>query len=86
MAHSDPSIGLVLGLSLVVFCFGGIWFLVTAFRQSIWWGLGCLFIPIFQLIFLFVHWSEAKKPFLLQLAAFVVFLMCFIISPQTLHR
>ena len=73
-------------LGLLLFVFGGLWFLVAAFRESIWWGLACLFIPIVQLFFLIVHWPEAKKPFLLQLAAFAVFIVGFIIAPQTLHR
>lgn len=73
-------------LGLLLFVFGGLWFLVAAFRESIWWGLACLLIPIVQLFFLIVHWPEAKKPFLLQLAAFAVFIVGFIIAPQTLHR
>lgn len=46
---------------------GGIWFLVVAFKESIWWGLGCLFVPFVGLIFLILHWSEAGKPFLVSL-------------------
>jgi len=47
---------------------GAIGLLIAAFRTSFLWGLGCLLIPLVSLIFLFVHWSEAKNPFFLYLA------------------
>jgi FtsH-binding integral membrane protein len=50
------------------------------------WGLACLFVPIVSLFFLIVHWSKARRPFFLQLLAFVLFLVGFIISPQAIHR
>lgn len=46
---------------------GQIWYLVACFKTSIWWGLGALFIPFVELIFLFMHWEDAKRPFLLSL-------------------
>ena len=52
---------------------GGIGFLIAAFNESIWWGLGCLLISPISLIFLFMHWTEAKNPFFLQLAGLAVF-------------
>ncbi len=73
-------------LGVIICLIGGLLFLVAAFRTSIWWGLACLFLPIVSLFFLIVHWSEAKKPFFLQLAGFVVILVGAFISPQTLHR
>ena len=61
-------VGLAIGLV------GGIWLLVVAFQESVWWGIGCLLLPIVSLIFVILHWQEAKKPFLIQLAgvAFVI--------------
>ena len=79
------SIPLIL-LGAVIFIVGGFWFLVAAFRESVLWGLACLFIPIVQLFFLIVHWPEAKRPFFLQLLAFVMILVGFLINPQALHR
>jgi hypothetical protein len=73
-------------VGLILFIIGGFWFLIAAFRESIWWGLGCLLVPIVQLFFLIVHWPEARKPFLLQLLAFAVIVVAVIISPQSLHR
>jgi hypothetical protein len=52
----------------LMFLIGGIMFLVAAFSQIVWWGLGCLFVPFVNLIFLVFHWAKAKKSFLTQLA------------------
>lgn len=46
---------------------GGILLLIEAFKTSILWGLGCLFITPISLIFIFAHWDRAKNPFILQL-------------------
>lgn len=73
-------------LGIVVLVIGGFWFLVTAFRESVLWGLACLFLPIVQLFFLIVHWPEAKRPFFLQLLAFMIIVAGFIINPQAFHR
>lgn len=73
-------------LGLLIFLIGGFWFLIAAFRVSIWWGLACLFIPIVQIFFLIVHWRVAKSPFLLQVVAFIIILVGFYLSPQTLHH
>jgi hypothetical protein len=54
---------------LITALIGWIWFLVAAFRESILWGLACLFLPIVSLIFLILHWNEAKRPFFVQLLA-----------------
>jgi hypothetical protein len=73
-------------LGIIIFVIGGLWFLVAAFRASIWRGLACLFLPIVSLFFLIVHWSEARKPFFIQLAGFMVMVVGTIISPQAFHR
>jgi hypothetical protein len=61
-------LGLGMGLGLI----GGIWLLIEAFRASIWWGLGSLFIPFVSLIFVITHWSAAKTPFLISLGSVVL--------------
>lgn len=60
----------VVGMILMVI--GGLWLLVEAFKASVLWGLGCLFVPIVSLFFVATHWSESKTPFLLQLAGVVL--------------
>ncbi len=62
------TIGLIamwLGFGLLVV--GGVCFLVAAFRESILWGLGVLFLPVVPLIFLVLHWQRAKGSFFIQL-------------------
>ena len=78
--------GILFVAGLLIFIFGGLWFLVTAFRENIWWGLACLFIPMVQLFFLIVHWQSAKRPFAYQVFGFVLMLIALIISPPTLHH
>lgn len=55
-------------VGLAICIIGGIGTLVAAFKTSILWGLGCLFIAPVSLFFLIVHWGNAKNPFFLQLA------------------
>ena len=86
MLSMDIIGGLLILLGLILFVIGGFWFLVAAFRESVLWGLACLFVPIVSLFFLIVHWSKARRPFFLQLLAFALFLVGFLISPQTIHR
>ncbi len=84
----DPNLfsGIAFAAGVLVFVFGGLWFLVAAFRESIWWGLACLFIPIVQLFFLIVHWPSARRPFAYQVFGFVLIVIAFFISPQTFHH
>ena len=76
---------LIILLGLAIFVIGGLFFLVAAFRESIWWGLACLFLPIVSFFFLIVHWREARKPFFLQVVGFAVLVVGAIISPETFH-
>jgi hypothetical protein len=46
---------------------GGLWLLLVAFRESVAWGLGVLFVPFASLVFVFRHWGVAKWPFLFSL-------------------
>ncbi|MCD4750936.1 MAG: hypothetical protein K8R59_16300 [Thermoanaerobaculales bacterium] len=47
----------------------GIWLLVLAFRESLGWGLACLFIPFAALVFAVKFWDEAKIPFIITLVS-----------------
>lgn len=60
--------GILLGLGAVLAVIGSIWLLIAAFRQSIWWGLGSILLPLVWLIFVILNWDEAQKPFLCSLA------------------
>lgn len=59
----------LIGLLLVLV--GGIAFIVATFRESVLWGLACLFVPFASLAFLIIHWQKAKDPFFMQLYGIV---------------
>jgi len=55
-----------------------IWLVIVAFRESVIWGfLVFLFSPISAAAFSIYHWEEAKKPFLIYLAATIIFIVMF---------
>ena len=59
-------------LGIVIGLIGGIWLLVVAFKESILWGLGCLFLPIVSLVFAIMFWPKAGKPFLIGVAGGII--------------
>lgn len=58
---------LLIGGMLVSFG-ASIAYLVAAFRVSLWWGLGCLFVTPVSFLFLVLHWKVARKPFFVSVA------------------
>jgi hypothetical protein len=52
------------GIGIIISLIYGIQLLIMAFRHSVLWGLGYLCVPFVALIFIFMHWSETKGPFL----------------------
>ena len=65
---SLPDMALIVGVMVVCYALmlvGGIMVLVAAFRQSVLWGLACLFVPFASFVFCIMHWQEAKSGFLL---------------------
>jgi hypothetical protein len=47
---------------------GFIWLLVKAFQESVGWGVACLLLPFVSIFFVFMHWPEAKRPFMVSMA------------------
>ncbi|TCH65027.1 hypothetical protein E0409_03160 [Acinetobacter sp. ANC 4862] len=74
---------LLIYLGLAVFIIGGIGFLITAFKNSILWGLGCLLLYPVSIIFLILNWNDAKNPFLLQLLGIGIMLVGSVFSSPT---
>ena len=58
-----------------------IWYIVACFQESIWWGLGALFLPFVSLFFLFMHWDRAKKPFLMGLIGALIAVGGVLVAP-----
>lgn len=64
-----------------VLCFaGGLWIVVLAFRKGILWGVGCLFVPILQLIYVALYWKQAKAAFFLQVTGLSAFFVSAVIG------
>lgn len=57
----------VFGIGFLVSLAANVWLIVRAFCVGVGWGLAVLFLPIANLVFVFVHWPVARKPFLLGL-------------------
>jgi hypothetical protein len=51
----------------VLLLIGSIMFVVNAFKVSVAWGLGVLFLAPVGLVFLVKNWRESKKSFVLSL-------------------
>lgn len=54
-------------VGVLIFIIGGILLLIESFKESIIWGFACLIVTPVVLVFTFVHWDVAKKPFFIQL-------------------
>ena len=54
---------------------GGIMFIIAAFNESALWGLGVLFVAPISLIFLVLHWRQAKDGFLTQLLGYGIVIL-----------
>ncbi len=67
--------GIAVWAGLILMLIGGLFFIIAAFRESIFWGLGVLFLPFVSLIFLILAWPRAKGPFFLQLYGFIAILI-----------
>jgi hypothetical protein len=63
------------GLMLI----GGLWFLVRGFQQSLFWGIALILCNPSSLVFLIMHWSQAKDPFFLQLAGLAMMLFALVV-------
>jgi hypothetical protein len=71
---------LVVGAGIVTVM--GIWLLVKAFQTSVLWGLGYLFVPFVNLVFVILHWQDTKKPFLYLLGGAVLMAIGMVLSGQ----
>ena len=58
-----------IGIGVIIGLFFGIQLLIKAFNVSVLWGLGSIFVPFVGLIFVIMHWEQAKSPFLKSLIA-----------------
>jgi hypothetical protein len=58
----------------------GLWIVVLAWQKGILWGLGCMFFPVLQLIYVVLNWKQTKSAFFLLLAGLAALFLSAIIS------
>ena len=61
------------GLGTLLSFIGGVWFTITAFRESVWWGLATLLIPFAALVFLIKNFRQCFKPVMISIAGTLLF-------------
>jgi len=66
---------IILVVGVIITIAGGARFLIAAFEESVWWGLGVLLLPIVSLIFLILHFSDARRGALNFVIGFVLVLL-----------
>ncbi len=67
-SSGGPLNSVLLIAGTIVLFTGSIGFLLVAFRESILWGLGCMFLPFVSFIFLWLHWRSVSKPFFMSMS------------------
>ena len=60
----------LMGIGGLVNLVGGIMVLIVAFKESVIWGLASFFVPLVIFYFVFTHWEDSKKGFLISVAGF----------------
>lgn len=76
----------LLMIGLLVSLIGGIWLLVVAFQESVWWGLGSLFLTPVAIVFVILHWQVSKKPFLISLAGTILCVFAALKMPHLVNE
>lgn len=61
-------------LGVILSLVGSLWIVVNAFRTSVLWGLGALFVPFVSLVFALLNFAGNKIPLLLCVIGLV---LCF---------
>jgi len=72
-------------LAIALGCIGHVWMIIAAFRVSLLWGLLVLFVPVMPLMFLLVHWEDARRPLYCGLLGIVALVPPVILNWDTIH-
>ena len=62
-------------IAIALFVISDIFILIKAFKTSLLWGFGSLFIPVVGIAYIIVYWNETSKYvgwFLLSIVLFIV--------------
>ena len=63
---------ILFGLGLAVWIAGEVMLLAVAYRQSLFWFFGCLFIPFISWLFFVLNAKRAWKPVVIATTGFIV--------------
>jgi hypothetical protein len=63
---------MLFGLGCILGLFGEVKFLVVAYRRSLWWFFGCLFIPLVALLFFLLNIKATWRPVLVSTVGFII--------------
>jgi hypothetical protein len=55
--------------SFAMVLWGALWILAAAFQESMWCGIMCLFVPFYQLYYIWTRYDETRGGFYLQVSA-----------------
>ena len=70
---------LVVILGAIFLILGNLWLLITIFKDSIMWGVGCLVFGPLTLLWIILNWDLAKTPTLFYLGGVgIIFLGIFL--------
>ena len=62
---------ILLVLGGIVWVVGELMFLTVAYKRSVLWLIGCLFVPIVAFIFFVTNLRATARPFAIELAGFL---------------
>jgi hypothetical protein len=62
-------------VGLLLMILGVLGFILAAFRESLLWGLGVIFVPPLALVFLIVHWRRVKPAVIIKLWGLVLVML-----------
>jgi len=63
---------ILLILGCIICVVGEVMFLTVAYKRSLLWFFGCLFVPIIWLIFFFMNFRATARPFAVSVVGFLV--------------
>ncbi|HEX9501693.1 MAG TPA: hypothetical protein VGA10_08575 [Thermoanaerobaculia bacterium] len=69
-------------IGLVISLVGSVMVISRAFRESVLWGLGCIFVPFVYIIFVITHWEDSRKGFMTALAGTALFFLGALVTPS----
>jgi hypothetical protein len=63
---------ILLAVGIIISLVGELMFLAVAYKRSLLWFFGCLFVPIVCWIFFFLNMKTTAKPFILQVVGLLL--------------